>query len=191
MEANGGVDAGAVRGGPDAAADGGSAPGPADAGLPGADPAAPRGTGETDAKAGRTRLVSGPGVLLVWVYGVMTVGAASRSVYQIAADFGRAPLAYSLSAVAAAVYVFITYTLFRGGETARKVGLVCCALELVGVLTVGTWTAVDSSAFPDATVWSYYGAGYLCIPVLLPITGMLWLRRPRTALPAPASAVRS
>lgn len=146
---------------------------------------------EAGGKADRVRLVSGPGVVLVWVYGVMTVGAASRSIYQIATDFGRAPLAYTLSAVAAAVYVFITYTLFRGGETARKVGLVCCALELVGVLTVGTWTVVDSSAFTDSTVWSYYGAGYLCIPVLLPITGMLWLRRSRAAVPAPASAPRS
>jgi hypothetical protein len=46
------------------------------------------------------RLISGPGMLLVWLYGVMVVGAVSRSVYQIATDFGRAPLAYSLSAVA-------------------------------------------------------------------------------------------
>ncbi|WP_443078904.1 hypothetical protein [Streptomyces sp. NBC_01497] len=135
----------------------------------------------------RTKLVSGPGIVLVWLYGVMTVGAASRSVYQIASDFGRAPLAYSLSAVAALVYVFITYTLVRGGETARKVALVCCAFELVGVLTVGTWTLLDSSAFPDATVWSYYGAGYILIPVALPVTGILWLRRSR-ALTASAPA---
>ncbi|MGV9317124.1 hypothetical protein ACWDR0_33850, partial [Streptomyces sp. NPDC003691] len=30
-------------------------------------------------------------------------------------DFDRAPLAHGLSAAAAAVYVFITYTLVRGG----------------------------------------------------------------------------
>ncbi|WP_030907386.1 hypothetical protein [Streptomyces sp. NRRL F-5126] len=144
---------------------------------------------QTEADGGpvkRARLVSGPGLVLVWLYGVMTVGAASRSVYQIASDFGRAPLAYSLSAVAAVVYVFITYTLVRGGETARKIALVCCALELVGVLTVGTWTLVDPSAFPDATVWSDYGMGYIFIPVALPVTGMLWLRRPRTAAAAAA-----
>ncbi|MBP0461947.1 hypothetical protein JFN87_31495 [Streptomyces bomunensis] len=133
-------------------------------------------------------MVSGPGLVLVWLYGVMTVGAASRSVYQIVSDYGRAPLAYSLSAVAAVVYVFITYTLVRGGETARKVALVCCALELVGVLTVGTWTLVDPSAFPDATVWSDYGMGYIFIPVALPVTGMLWLRKPRTAASAAAAA---
>ncbi|MGV9234649.1 hypothetical protein ACWDN9_00650, partial [Streptomyces nigra] len=65
------------------------------------------------------RLISGPGVLLVWLYGVMVVGAVSRSAYQITTDFGRAPLAYTLSAVAGVVYGFITYTLVRGGERAR------------------------------------------------------------------------
>ncbi|WP_149183795.1 hypothetical protein [Streptomyces sp. TRM49041] len=125
------------------------------------------------------RLVKGPGMLLVWLYGVMSVGAVSRSAYQIATEFDRAPLAYGLSAVAAVVYVFITYTLVRGGETARKAALVCCAAELVGVLTVGTWTVLDPAAFPDTTVWSKFGYGYIFIPVLLPVTGMLWLRRSR------------
>ena len=125
------------------------------------------------------RLVQGPGLLLVWLYGVMSVGAVSRSVYQIATEVHRAPLAYTLSAVAAVVYAFITYTLVRGGETARKAALVCCAAELVGVLTVGTWTLAAPSAFPDATVWSDYGMGYLFIPVLLPVTGILWLRNAR------------
>ncbi|MEV5431345.1 hypothetical protein [Streptomyces sp. NPDC052701] len=127
------------------------------------------------------RLVGGPGMLLVWLYGVMVVGAVSRSAYQIATDFGRAPLAYSLSAVAGLVYGFITYSLVRGGETARRAALVCCAAELVGVLVVGTWTVLEPSAFPDATVWSDYGMGYLFIPVLLPVSALYWLRRARPA----------
>nr|WP_233518105.1 hypothetical protein [Streptomyces corynorhini] len=106
----------------------------------------------------------------------MSVGAVSRSAYQIATEFDRAPLAYALSGVAAVVYAFITYTLVRGGETARRIALACCAAELAGVLIVGTWTLVAPSAFPDATVWSDYGMGYLFIPVLLPVTGILWLR---------------
>ncbi|MEU3603151.1 hypothetical protein ABZ714_31235 [Streptomyces sp. NPDC006798] len=136
-----------------------------------------------------TRLVRGPGLLLVWLYGVMSVGAVSRSVLHIVTDFDEAPLAHGLSAFAAVVYVFITYTLVRGGETARKAGLVCCAAELAGVLIVGTWTLVDPSAFPDSTVWSGYGWGYVFLPVLLPVTGLLWLRRSRTPAPAAASAV--
>ncbi|MFF4102451.1 hypothetical protein [Streptomyces sp. NPDC001903] len=127
----------------------------------------------------RKRLVSGPGLLLVWLYGVMVVGALSRSAYQISTEFDRAPLAYSLSGAAALVYAFITYSLVRGGETARKAALLCCAAELAGVLAVGTWTLVRPEAFPDATVWSDFGMGYLFIPVILPITGMLWLRAKR------------
>ncbi|WP_181795686.1 hypothetical protein [Streptomyces sp. WELS2] len=125
------------------------------------------------------RLISGPGMLLVWFYGVMVVGALSRSAYQIATEFDRAPLAYTLSAVAGVVYAFITYTLVRGGETARRAALVCCAAELAGVLIVGTWTLVEPSAFPDATVWSEYGMGYVFIPVLLPLSALYWLRRAR------------
>ncbi|MBZ4323871.1 hypothetical protein [Streptomyces huiliensis] len=138
----------------------------------------------TTAADGGAGLGKGPGRLLVWLYGVFTVAAASRSLVQMALHFGDAPLAYVLSAVAAVVYAFITYSLVRGGEGARRAALVCCALELLGVVTVGTWTLADPGAFPDATVWSDYGMGYLFIPVILPVTAMVWLRR------APVSASR-
>ncbi|MFF2008853.1 hypothetical protein ACFVWY_07210 [Streptomyces sp. NPDC058195] len=126
-------------------------------------------------------LGTGPGRVLVWFYGVFTVAAASRSVVQMILDFGRAPLAYVLSAAAAVVYGFITYSLVRGGEKARRTALVCCAAELLGVLVVGAWTMAEPSAFADATVWSEFGMGYLFIPVILPVTGMIWLRRARQA----------
>ncbi|MBM7168309.1 hypothetical protein JQK87_07770 [Streptomyces sp. G44] len=129
--------------------------------------------------AGRRKLITGPGILLLWLYGVMVVGAVSRSAVQISADFDKAPLAYSLSALAGLVYGFITYSLVRGGDTARKAALVCCAAELVGVLAVGTWTLAEPSAFPDATVWSDFGMGYLFIPVILPVTAIFWLVRAR------------
>jgi hypothetical protein len=105
------------------------------------------------------------------------VGATSRSVYQLSTRFDEAPLAYILSAVAALVYAVILVALVRGGENARRLAQVLCGLELAGVLTVGTWTLADPSAFPDQTVWSDYGMGYLFIPVVLPVTGLLWLRR--------------
>ncbi|WP_328722701.1 hypothetical protein OHT52_26515 [Streptomyces sp. NBC_00247] len=126
-------------------------------------------------------LGTGPGRVLVWFYGVFTVAAASRAIVQIVLDFGKAPLAYVLSAVAALVYGFITYSLVRGGEKARRAALVCCAAELTGVLIVGTWTMVEPSAFADATVWSDFGMGYVFIPVILPVTGLLWLRRAKQA----------
>ncbi|GAA2261225.1 hypothetical protein GCM10010145_30820 [Streptomyces ruber] len=147
-------------------------------GTPGTPPGGTAGKGgPTEGAAGRTRLIRGPGMLLVWLYGVMVVGAVSRSAVQISTEFEHAPLAYSLSALAGLVYGFITYSLVRGGERARRAALVCCAAELLGVLVVGTWTLAEPSAFPDATVWSDYGMGYLFIPVLLPLTAMYWLRR--------------
>lgn len=142
------------------------------------------GGGSGSARGG---ISSGPGKLLVTLYGIFTVGAASRSLVQLTTRFDEAPLAYVLSAVAALVYAFITVSLVKGGEGARKAALVCCAVELLGVLTVGTWTLVEPSAFPDATVWSDYGMGYLFIPVILPVTGLLWLRHSRTATAAPAT----
>ncbi|MFK4070113.1 hypothetical protein [Streptomyces sp. NPDC029674] len=129
----------------------------------------------------RQKRITGPGILLVWLYGVMVVGAVSRSAVQISTDFGKAPLAYSLSALAGLVYGFITYSLVRGGAAARTAALVCCAAELVGVLGVGTWTLVEPSAFPDSTVWSDFGMGYLFIPVLLPVTAIFWLLKARRA----------
>ncbi|MEV6316902.1 hypothetical protein [Streptomyces sp. NPDC051776] len=123
----------------------------------------------------------GPGRLLVLLYGVFTVGAASRSIAQMIMRFEEAPLAYVLSAVAAVVYAFILVSLVRGGETARRLAMVCCGAELIGVLSVGTWTLVEPSAFPDATVWSDYGMGYLFLPLVLPVTGLIWLRRARRA----------
>ncbi|MFJ9850984.1 hypothetical protein [Streptomyces sp. NPDC101150] len=135
---------------------------------------------EASAPPARRSLGTGPGRLLVTVYGVFTVAAASRSLFQLIAQFHVAPLAYILSAVSAVVYGFILFSLVRGGEGARKAAVVSCALELIGVLGIGTWTLVDPAAFADATVWSDYGMDYLFIPVALPVTGMMWLRRSRT-----------
>lgn len=144
---------------------------------------------DTGTAAGRGRLRGGPGRLLVLLYLVFTVGAASRSVYQLATRFEEAPTAYLLSAAAAGVYAFITGTLIRGGERARRIALGACAVELAGVLVVGTWTLLDPGAFPDSTVWSGYGMGYLFIPLVLPVTGLLWLRRD-PARPADRPAAR-
>jgi hypothetical protein len=45
------------------------------------------------------------------------------------------------------------------------------------VLAVGTWSIADPATFPDATVWSGYGSGYGFVPLVLPVFGLLWLRR--------------
>ena len=145
-------------------------------------------TGTQEAVERRPRGIGeGPGRLIVSLYGLFTVAAGSRSLYQVIAQYDRAPLAYVLSAVAAVVYAFILVTLVRGGESARRVAMVCCAAELLGVLVVGTLTIVVPSAFHDHTVWSYYGADYLFLPLALPLTGILWLRRAAGAAPPRAA----
>lgn len=116
----------------------------------------------------------GPGRLLVAVYAVFAVAASSRAGYQLATRFGEAPVAYLLSALAAAVYVVATVALLRD---ARRLALASIGFELAGVVGVGAWSVVDSDRFPDATVWSAFGAGYGYVPLVLPVLGLLWLRR--------------
>lgn len=129
--------------------------------------------------AERTR--SGPGRLLITVYAVFALAATARSAVQIGTRFDEAPLAYLLSAFAAGVYVLATICLARGSRIARGVATLSIVVELVGVLSVGTLSLVDPQAFPDATVWSDYGRGYLFIPAVLPLVGLWWLRVTRTA----------
>jgi hypothetical protein len=120
---------------------------------------------------------NGPGRLLVAVYGLFALSAVARAGTQIATEFSRAPVAYVLSAIAGVVYIVATVTLVNGSRTARRIALVSCSVELAGVLVVGTWSVLDPASFPDATVWSTYGIGYGFVPLVLPVFGLLWLRR--------------
>jgi hypothetical protein len=121
----------------------------------------------------------GVGRVLVAVYGIFALAATSRAAVQLVTRYHEAPLAYLLSAVAAVVYIVATFTLGRGTRGSRRVALVAVATELVGVLVVGTLSIADPAAFPRATVWSTYGIGYGFVPAVLPILGLLWLRRTR------------
>ena len=120
----------------------------------------------------------GPGRVLVLAYAILAVGATGRSSVQLATKASEAPLAYTLSAVAAVVYIVATLALARDWW---RVALVTISAELVGVLVVGTLTVVDAGDFPDATVWSLYGQGYVFLPLVLPVLGLLWLRRTHAA----------
>jgi hypothetical protein len=127
------------------------------------------------ARADSTR--TGPGRLLVAVYALFALSASARAGVQIATKFGHAPVAYVLSAFAAVVYILATVTLAVGTPVARRIAIVSCSVELAGVLAVGTWSLADPATFPDATVWSSYGSGYGFVPLVLPVFGLLWLRR--------------
>jgi hypothetical protein len=120
---------------------------------------------------------SGPGRVLVALYAVLAVGATSRSVYQVLTKFDEAPLAYTLSAVAAVVYVVATVALALDHPVARRVAWAAVGTEAVGVLAVGAFSLLRPDLFPEPTVWSDFGLGYLLIPLALPFAGLWWLRR--------------
>ncbi len=142
------------------------------------------------APAGRSTR-SGPGKVLVAVYGVFALAACARAGVQLATRFDEAPLAYLLSAVAGVIYVVATITLARGTRTSRRVATAAIVIELVGVLTVGLLTVFDRAAFPRATVWSDFGSGYGFVPLVLPILGLWWLRSTRPGRRQPARTTRS
>jgi hypothetical protein len=112
---------------------------------------------------------SGPGRTLIVFYFIMTIAALARSLFEIVAHFGTAPVAYLLSLFAGIVYLIATIGLVTPGRTA--------------VLVVGTASVIDLRLFPfsgdRSTVWAYYGLEYLLIPLALPILGLLFLRSQR------------
>jgi hypothetical protein len=115
--------------------------------------------------------------VLVAVYAVFAVAAGARSAVQLTTQLDEAPLAYSLSAVAAAVYLVATLALRRTTPRARRVAWLALGFEAVGVVVVGTLSLVRDEWFPDQTVWSDYGVGYAFVPLVLPFVGLWWLRR--------------
>ena len=110
------------------------------------------------------------------LYGLFALAATGRAIYQILADFEKAPVAYLLSALAAVIYIVATVALARGDRMSVRIARVAITIELVGVLTVGLVSYLVPSEFPDKTVWSHFGAGYGYFPLILPVLGLLWLR---------------
>jgi hypothetical protein len=119
--------------------------------------------------------------VLAAVYAFFALAAGARAGWQIATRFEEAPAAYTLSALAAAIYLVAAIGLARRGSRAHAVALICVSIEMVGVLVVGTVSLVIPEVFPRATVWSTYGIGYGFVPLVLPVLGLLWLRRARPA----------
>jgi hypothetical protein len=141
------------------------------------------------AKPSRT---PGIGRVLVVVYGILALAATGRSVFQIIDRFGEAPVAFSLSALSAVVYIVATIALVARGPIWYRIAVITISFELVGVLVIGTITtfapqliglASNDPFGRTSTVWSSYGLGYVLIPLVLPILGLIYLRsrRPRAA----------
>lgn len=120
--------------------------------------------------SGSTR--AGFGRILVFVYGVFALAATARALVQLATQASDAPVAYSLSLFSGIVYIVATWAL---GTDHRRVALVTIAVELTGVLVIGTVS--HPSDLDRASVWSDYGSGYGFVPLVLPFIGLWWLWR--------------
>jgi len=112
----------------------------------------------------------GPGRILVFVYGVFALAATARAVVQLATQAAQAPVAYSLSLFSGIVYIVATWAL---ATDRRRIALVTIAVELTGVLVIGTFS--DPDDIDKASVWSHYGTGYGYVPLVLPVVGLWWL----------------
>lgn len=115
-------------------------------------------------------------ISLIVAYAILALAALGRSSYQISTKFADAPLAYSVSAVSAALYLLIAIALWK---SATGLALVGSAIELAGVLTVGTLGYIESSWWPDETVWTGYGSAYGWVPLILPMLALWALLRGR------------
>ncbi len=122
------------------------------------------------------------GRVLTFVYGLFALSATARAIVQLSTRYEAAPLAYLLSLLAGLIYIAATVGLALGPR-GRVLALVCCSVELVGVLGVGAASFAYPEAFPDASVWSHFGEGYGYVPLVLPFLGLAYLifRRPKPA----------
>ena len=115
--------------------------------------------------------------LLVVVYAIFAIAATARSIIQLSTRFDEAPLAYTLSAIAAVVYIVATIALARADRTSRRVARAAMIFELSGVVIVGTASLLFPVAFPRATAQGTFAgasdaARYLTIAVAAS-TGLL------------------
>lgn len=119
----------------------------------------------------------GIGRLLIAIYAIFALSATARASYQLIREFEQAPLAYSLSAISAAVYVLATISLTKQQPKWQRIASFTIWFELVGVLLVGGLSLLLPELFAHPSVWSGFGAGYAFIPLILPILGLMWLRK--------------
>ncbi|WP_424980877.1 hypothetical protein [Microbacterium sp. S308A+] len=136
----------------------------------------------------------GIGRVLVIVYAIMALASTGRSFVQIVQRFDEAPLAYTLSAVAAAVYIVATLGLVLAGRPGWYVAAwIAIVFEMTGVLVVGALSLIAPELFQHQSVWSQFGLGYVLVPLFLPMLGIWWLvtHRPAPSEPAPSGSAPS
>lgn len=122
------------------------------------------------------RLNTRTGRILVFVYGILAFAASGRASFELTTKFSEAPVPYGFSVAAALIYIVATWAL---ATNRWHLAVAAVGFELCGVLGVGFSSLVWTSSFPEASVWSDFGAGYGYVPLVLPIAGMWWLAKNR------------
>lgn len=135
------------------------------------------------AATGYSAMHSGLGRVLTAVYGIFALAATARAGYEFATKLGDAPLPYTLSLFSALVYILATVCLVVGNRVTHRIAVLSCSIELIGVVIIGVLSMAAPSLFAKtdgsgeiiSTVWSGFGIGYGCIPLVLPVLGLWWL----------------
>ncbi|HEU5088582.1 MAG TPA: hypothetical protein VFT99_14100 [Roseiflexaceae bacterium] len=117
--------------------------------------------------------------VLVLAYGFWAIAALSRALYQYLFRHPAIWMPTHLSAFVGLLYLLIMLAMRRYTPLAWLVSVALLCIELGGVLIVGMLDVVWKP-FPYATVWSGFGAGYLFVPLVLPILGLFWMTKRTT-----------
>ena len=119
----------------------------------------------------------GVGRLLILVYAVFAISSTARASFQVITKFEEAPVSYSLSLLSAVVYLLATVSLAKSGPAWKTIALASVIFELIGVLTIGVVSLLAPELFVEASIWSGFGSGYGYLPLVLPVLGLLWIRK--------------
>jgi hypothetical protein len=113
----------------------------------------------------------------VALYGFWSVAVLSRAVSQYLTH-PAVGIPTHISLLAGLIYVAITVCAWHGLLRPVRIGL---WIEVVGVVVVSI--AEEFRPLPYVSAWSNYGAGYLWLPIILPIAGLiLAYRNARTGI---------
>jgi hypothetical protein len=110
---------------------------------------------------------------LALLYLFWAVALCSRAIWQYMTHNGDL-LPTHLSLVAGFIYVAIVVWAWYGQRTLLISGLI---VELMGVLIISIGELLWPLSY--ASAWSQFGSGYLYMPIILPILGLLNLSMKR------------
>lgn len=109
-----------------------------------------------------------PGMAALYAFWALAV--CSRALWQYTVGHNIA-LPTHLSALAGILYLLVAYWAWHGYVRALRVGLI---IECCGVIVVSIYEQFAPMEY--ATAWSHFGAGYLYIPLVLPLVGLIMTR---------------